>query len=136
MDVQGLSHDDLVVLVEQQVAVLADLRAMVAAQQATITQLEQTVAHLERRLHEREAGGPPRGMPGHKPGPAPSRPVRTRRKRAMQFTRPRSTPTQQVVHALPTCPRCGTALAGGSVKRTREVIDLVLAPATITEHVY
>lgn len=31
---------------------------------------------------------------------------------------------------------CGLALAGGAVKRTREVIELTPTPVTITEHVY
>jgi hypothetical protein len=44
-------------------------------------------------------------------------------------------PTHRVEHALAACPRCGAALAGGSVKRTREVIEVPPAPATVTEHV-
>lgn len=45
-------------------------------------------------------------------------------------------PTAQVIHALDHCPRCGTPLGGGSTKRTREVIEVPLAPAVVTEHVY
>ena len=81
--------------------------------------------------------GPPRGMPGHTPGSAPERAARApRRLRQQQFTRPRSQPTQRVTHALTHCPTCGLALAGGSVRRTREVIEVTPTPVTITEHVY
>ena len=43
-------------------------------------------------------------------------------------------PTRQVVHALDSCPECGTGLTGGWVHRTREVIELPLAPAEVVEH--
>ena len=125
------SHADLVILVERQVALIAELRASVAAQQATIARLEQRIQDLER------SSGTPRGMPGHKPGPAPEHRARpARRPRQQQFTRPRSQPTRQVMHAVPHCPTCGLALAGGSVKRTREFIEVEPTPVTITEHVY
>jgi len=44
-------------------------------------------------------------------------------------------PTRTEVHAAEQCPECGTALSGGSVKRTREVIDLIPSAAEIVEHV-
>jgi transposase len=44
--------------------------------------------------------------------------------------------TTQVVHALDHCPECGAPLAGGTVKRTREVIDLPPPRMVVTEHVY
>ena len=45
-------------------------------------------------------------------------------------------PTHRVEHVLESCPQCGTGLAGGWVQRTREVIDLPLVPAQVTEHVF
>ena len=41
-----------------------------------------------------------------------------------------------MLHALESCPVCGTGLAGGWTQRTREVIEIPLAPAEVTEHVY
>jgi len=41
-----------------------------------------------------------------------------------------------VVHALDHCPECGSALVGGSVHRTREVLEIVPTPVRITEHVF
>ena len=125
------SHADVVAVVERQAALIAELRATVAAQQTTIARLEQRIQELER------SSGTPRGMPGHKPGPAPERSTRpARRARQQQFTRPRSQPTQRVIHVVTHCPTCGLALAGGSVKRTREVIEVTPTPVTVTEHVY
>ena len=34
------------------------------------------------------------------------------------------------------CPDCGTQLSGGWTHRTREVIELPVVPAQVTEHVY
>ncbi len=48
----------------------------------------------------------------------------------------RMTPTAQVIHALDPYPTCGMTLTGGSAKRTRDVIEVSLIPAVVTEHVY
>lgn len=45
-------------------------------------------------------------------------------------------PTHRQVHAYAACPFCRASLAGGTVKRTREVIELPRVPAVVTEHVY
>ena len=123
MDPSILSHADLVTLVRQQESLIAELQA--------------TIARLERRVRDLEGGGPPpRGMPGHKGEQAMPAAPHSRRKRATNAARPRSEPTARVEHVLSHCPACGSGLAGGAVKRTREVIDLPQAPATITAHVY
>ena len=44
--------------------------------------------------------------------------------------------TAQVDHALAACPECGAPLAGGTIKRTREVIDLPPPRIVVTEHRY
>lgn len=111
----------------------AELVALVTAQQHTITTLEQRVLDLERRL----GGSGGAGMPGTKPT-APSRSRATgkpRKRRAQGFSRQRTVrPTAVVTHVADQCPDCGTALAGGWVKRRREVIELPVAPVQITEH--
>ena len=45
-------------------------------------------------------------------------------------------PTRRVIHAAESCPGCGTGLTGGWVHRTREVIELPLAPAEVIEQVF
>jgi transposase len=113
--------------------VIAAQQATIAEQQATIATLEARVRELERRLTP--GGG--RGMPGLKREEAAERAPRERKRRQQQFVRRRhAAPTRQVVHAVAACPGCGTALVGGSIKRTREVLDVVLAPVEVVEHVY
>jgi hypothetical protein len=137
MDVLTLSHDDLIDLVQRQHALLAEQQALIARLQATVAAQTATIARLEQRIRELDGGGgPPRGMPGHKrqqPQPGPRPPRRTR---SENHARRRSEPTARVVHALEVCPECGLRLAGGSVKRTREVIEIVPVPAEVTEHSY
>ena len=130
MDVLTLSQAELVALVGEQQTLIAQLQATVTAQSATIER-------LEGRLREVEGGtGLPRGMPGHKPAQATPLPRPARRKRSENHARRRSDPSARVAHAVPHCPDCGIALAGGSLKRTREVIEVTPLPATITEHRY
>jgi hypothetical protein len=130
MDLLTLSHADLITRLQQQQALIAELQATIAAQDATIERLEQRIQDLE------GGSGAPRGMPGHKREQATAPAERPRRKRATNAARRRSEPSARVLHALERCPDCGSALAGGAVKRTREVIAITPVPATITEHVY
>jgi len=46
----------------------------------------------------------------------------------------RMTPTEQVDHAVDTCPDCGTHLCGGSVQRRREVLEIPVLPVRVIEH--
>lgn len=119
--------------------VLAQREALAA--QAANAQLGRRVGELAQRVQELEGRQPPTKPPGlagnkiepARPAPAP----RPRKKRAANRARARMAPTARVVHALPHCPDCGRALAGGSVKWTREVIELPPPPpVTVTEHTY
>src|ERR1700693_1931010 len=115
-----------------------ELLALIAQQQQVIAALRETVARLEgrvRELEQRMGPGGLHGMPGLKPASAkPARLKGPRKQRRQNFARLRATPTEQIVHALEACPQCGQALAGGWVKWRREVLDLPVAPATVTEH--
>lgn len=123
-DVETLSREALVALVRQQQALIAELQA--------------TVAQLQARVHELEARlgtGGPRGMPGHKPTQAQASEPKPRKRREHGFARLRATPTERVVHAQAACPDCGCPLVGGSIKRTREVIEIEPTPVKVVEHV-
>jgi hypothetical protein len=97
--------------------------------------LRSRVLELEGELAKLKRGGP-RGMPGLKPDEPPAQAEATPRKRRDRGVgRRRSAPTRTEVHAAERCPDCGTELSGGSVKRTREVIDLVPGTAEVVEHV-
>ena len=111
------------------------LRVLIAQQQGVITQLQRRLDLLEGKA--KPGGSPP--MPGIKPksGQGPPKDNKGPRKpRPHGFARQRMAPTHRVEHVLESCPQCGTGLAGGWVQRTREIIDLPLVPAQVTEHVF
>ena len=117
------------------------LIAIIAQPQATVLEQQRVIERLERRVAELEgqakSGGPPR-MPGHKVKSARKPPAQQgpRTQRRHGFARPRMTPTHRVEHVMENCPDCGTQLSGGWTHRTREVIELPVVPAQVTEHVY
>jgi hypothetical protein len=90
------------------------------------------VRELETRLGLRPSG---KG-PANKAPPARPQRKKPRKKRAHGFSRLRSVPTRQVVHALDNCPHCAAPLTGGTVKWTHEVIEVQPVPAEVIEHVY
>ena len=124
----------------------AVLIASIAQLQATVLEQQRVIERLERRIAELEGqakpGGPPR-MPGLKAKSGGQPPVKQqpRKQRRHGFARRRMTPTQRVEHVrvehvMENGPDCGTHLTGGWTQRTREVIELPVAPVRVTEHVY
>lgn len=116
---------------------------MIERQQAHIVAQQAEIGRLMVRIEELEVevatlrGSAGSGGAGVQRPTRPARPPRKtgpRRKRPHAFVRTRGIATQQVTHALDQCPDCGCPLRGGSVKRHREVIEIALAPATITDH--
>ena len=114
----------------------AVLIALIVRQQAIIARLEKRIAQLEGRAKPANS----RRMPGLKPNakadrkPAP--PKGPRKPRPHGFARARMTPTRRVEHVMENCPDCGAHPSGGWTQRTREVIELPVVPAQVTEHVY
>jgi transposase len=150
IDLKDASRDALIALIVSQHETIARQERVIAAQQERIAALEATVTQLTarvdgllatvealRRGDDGTGRGRPQGMPGLKPAPAKERPPKQPRKgRTQPFVRRRMEPTAQVIHAVDACPRCGLRLTGGSVKRRREVIEVPLVPAMVTEHVF
>jgi len=102
---------------------------VIAEQAVVITELRERIAELERTKTP-----PPSWV-------KPNRSEKTdtagpRKKRAAEHNagRRRSTPTRVERHAFDACPDCGYALAGESIKRTREVIDIPALTAEVVEH--
>lgn len=142
-DLYHATRDELIRLVLAQQELLAaqeqrmgSLERQVAAQQATIGRLTAQLGALV-ATDEGVDGppGPPTGMPGLKPTETPAREASPRRKRPRTTARHRLTSTAHVIHALDRCPDCGAPLAGGTVKRTREVLELPAPTVVVTEHV-
>ena len=119
---------------EELLAIVAQQQAVITQQQAVITQLQQRIATLEEQLRRSAGGG---GVPGTKPTSTRRRERKGQRKpRPHGFARVRMTPTEQVMHAVEVCPDCGTRLQGGWVQRTREVVEVPLAPVQVVEHAF
>lgn len=125
MDLESASREDLL-------RIIAEQQRVIEQQQAAIELLQTRIAELESHLGR--SGG--RGMPGLKPPAGEGASSKLRKQRSEGFGRHRATPTERVEHAVEACPSCGTHLVGGSVKRTREVIELGPSPTRIIEHVY
>src|SRR5438034_7768889 len=123
MDLEGATREQLLQIIAEQQRVIQQL-------QLVIEQLETRIVDLENRLGR--SGG--RGMPGLKPKAAEGGGKKPRNRRPEGFGRQRGTSTMQVEHAVERCPSCDIALVGGSVKRTREVIELTLPPVQFIEH--
>lgn len=147
MDLHGASRDELIQMILQQHARIVELEQHLARLQAEIATQRVTIRHLTQQLGEAAAGPPadppastlprPTSMPGLKPaGARPPRLTKPRKQRPHGFARRRMAPTARQVHAVGTCPDCGTPLAGGTVVHTREVIEVPAVPITVTEHVY
>ena len=149
LDLYRASREDLIALVLRQREQIADLeraqarlRAELAAQQAAVAALQERIGALLAALEppDGEGGAPrPTTMPGLKRagrdragGSGP----RSRKRRAHGYGRRRMRPTARQVHAYTHCPHCATGLTGGTIRRTREVIEVAPAPAVVTEHVY
>jgi transposase len=153
LDLFHATRDDVIRMLLAERDARQEAEAQVARQGEEIAQVRQAVALLTEQvgvlvaentalraaLGENLPPSPPatrQRMPGHKDAQAPSEPRRARRKRARGAGRSRMTPTAEVTHALACCPDCGAPLAGGTPKRTREVIDLPPPQVIVTEHVF
>lgn len=58
-----------------------------------------------------------------------------RKKRGQSFARRLDTPTEEVRHALETCPDCGRKLEGGWEHSSRQTIEIPETPVRIIKHV-
>ena len=120
---------------ETLLSVIGEQQTAIAEQQTVIAELRRRVEKLEARL---SSSGPSAGMPGNKPTAKRRQPETKgpRKRRLHGFARRRAEPTRRVIHAPESCPECGTGLSGGWVQRTREVIEIPVAPAEVVEHVF
>lgn len=109
---------------------------------ALIAEQRVVIERLQARVRELEGGaGKIRGLAGNKVEPKkpgdPSAEKEPRKKRQHNFVRRRAEcPDEVVERACDVCPGCGTGLTGGSVNRTRQVIEVRPSPAIVVEHRY
>jgi transposase len=142
-DLYHATRDELLRIIQDERTARANLERVLAALEAEVARQAQVIGQLTTQLgalaappDDDASGGTPTGMPGLKPTQAPVREARPRKRRRQGYGRSRMAATERVVHALDACPDCGAPLAGGSLKRTREVIDLPPPRIVVTAHVY
>ena len=124
-DLDALSREELYALIRAQAAQIRHLAAQVADLTARVQAAEERAAQAEQKAKapRTKANVPVREDRG------------PRQARAQGAARRRDVATHTVTHAADTCPDCGHALTGGSEHRRRQVIDLPVTPATITDHI-
>ena len=146
-DLYGASREELIAgLARQreqlaaQTQEIARLRADLATQQATIQQLSAQIGRLLAEDDPEAGGGAhPHTMPGLKPvprRPAAPMPSLPRKRRAHGYGRKRLRPTALHQHAFAHCPHCRTPLRGGTLRRRREIIEVVPTRVEVIEHQY
>ena len=146
LDLYHASREELIAVIVRQREQIADLeqevarlRTELATQRTEMSRLTERVGALLAARAGSEGDDPaphPTTMPGLKPATTRRPPAPPRHRRAQGYGRRRLRPTARQVHALAHCPHCGTALRGGTVKRTREVLEVAPTPVVVTEHVY
>jgi len=110
---------------DELLAIIDALTAQVSVLSARVAELETELARLRGK-----SSTPPTWVKPNRP--AAERKPRRHRKQA--FVRRREQPTEIREHALETCPDCGRKLTGGSVHRSRQVIEIIPAQVQIVEH--
>ena len=147
-DLFHATRDDLIRIIRDQQIQLAEQDRVLRRQERELGELRAAVALLTARIGELTAptdpdppdpggrGGGAGRMPGHKATQAGGRLPTPRKRRSQGAGRSRMPATARVVHAMAACPDCGAPLAGGTIKRTREVIDLPPPRITVTAHVF
>jgi transposase len=109
---------------EEAIQRIDQLQATTAALQAENAALKQQLAELTEQLAQAQQTQQ-QARPKVK-GSVPKREPKQRSKRDPQHNRgrKRQEPTRIELHACAACPDCGRTLSGGSVARSRQVIDL------------
>jgi transposase len=125
----GLVYAERAVLLQ----IIAEQKQQIATLQEQLTLAQAQIQLLAARVAELEQRDPPSWVKANRPKPTAAQPKRKPRQTA--FVRRRQEPTVVVEHAADQCPECGTKLTGGWEVWRRQVIDLPLAPATVTDHV-
>ena len=120
---------------DELVALLLDMQAVIQEQRELILHLEEEVARLRKGgdpdVARRE---PPAFVKPNRKKPDDSQPRPPRKPRPHGFARRRAEPTRVVEHVPENCSECGRKLSGGWVHSSRQVLEIPVAPVEVVEH--
>lgn len=114
--------------------VLLEYIVKLEGQIIVLSQENQTLKRQLQELKKQLEGKTPSPPFFVKPSVSERQGKKKRKKRQENFARKRDIPTQIIKHAFSHCPDCGGKLYAGWSKSKRQVIDLPMTPATVTEH--
>ena len=143
-DPSSLSQAELLDLIVKLYGLIADLQEQAAVSSVVHAdeiarygqQIAELKAEIERLRSNPPGGGANKAVPDFVKPTRAARPAKLRKKRPHSFVRHKDQPTKLAVeHAADCCPDCGRKLCGGSVHRTRQVIDIPATPVEVVDHV-
>ncbi len=97
--------------------------------------LKSQIAELQEKLLEKNPPGRTNRPPDFVKPNTLGKHHKERKRRSAGYARKNEAPTTQVFHAYQTCPNCNGVLGKPSVSHTRQIIDIVISPVAVTEHV-
>ena len=98
--------------------------------------LQTRIIDLEGKLSAKgKSAAPKKGIPSWVKMNVKSKEKELRKKRFGTYVRMKDTPTNTVFHSHEKCPECDGVLGLPSVAYSRQIIDIPILPATITEHI-
>lgn len=111
----------------------SELIRIIYGQQDKIAALETQIVELRSRMDQQ---GPKQTTPPSwvKPNTKTKRRIK-RKKRTAGFARKLDVPTKRVFHSFDSCPLCSGRLGKPVVAYRRQIIDIPVSPAEVTEHV-
>jgi transposase len=128
-----LTREELIALVlnlhetvQTQAKRIAELEAIVQSQAERISVLEEEISKLSG----------PKSKPGWVKANAPEKAKGPRKTRMQPFSRKAREATELVFHACGYCPDCGRELSGGTLKWKHQVVDVPVAVANVTDHLF
>jgi transposase len=98
--------------------------------------LKTRILDLEEKLSKKEnANNQKRVLPLWVKPNVKNKKSKKRKKRTQAFVRMKDAPTATVFHSHEVCPDCGGILGNPSVCYSRQIIDIPITPAIVTEHI-
>lgn len=122
MDLTKLSQTELI-------SIIYKLGDTIGSLEARILELEEKLSRKDERTSDKKT------VSSWVKSNVKKKKATKRKKRESSYVRMKDEPTATVSHTYTLCPDCGGSLGKPSVAYTRQIIDIPILPATVTEHI-